>query len=128
MRRSSRCPEKRIESWGCGRNAVSSRDIRFLANGSAVEAIAVNPPASESVLRRAEPDRVDDAFPGFETEVPGDAWRDTIYRSRLGREAWRFAAIVAAIVLVIESLLAAAGARAGSRSAARPAGSMAPTP
>lgn len=95
---------------------------RFLADDSAVEAFAVNPPAAESDLRRVEPDGMSDVFPGYDIALPGEDWTDAIYGSRLGREAWRFAAVVAVIVLLIESLLAAAGARAGSRRGAGPAG------
>jgi hypothetical protein len=94
---------------------------RFLAEGRTVDAIAVNPPARESDLRRADRARLDEVFGGFDLAFvqPGD-WDRTVFRARLGSETWRAVAVLALLVLLIESFVAAAGARAASRPSSGP--------
>ncbi len=95
---------------------------QFRANGETLAVLAVNPPARESDLRRADRARLDEVFGGFDlTRVHPADWSRTVFRSRLGSETWRAVAGLALLVLLVESFVAAAGARAGARLAGGPA-------
>jgi hypothetical protein len=105
---------------------------RVLAGDSVLSVIAVNAPAIESDLRRANERRLREAFPGADivTADRPEAWSRQIFQQRVGREVWRPLALIALIVLLVETLVAATGAR---RAAARvhhaaPPPTRAPTP
>jgi hypothetical protein len=94
---------------------------RALAGDSTLAVFAVNPPARESDLDRADARAVRDAFAGWtvETADEPDEWTTDIYRERLGREIWRPFLLIALAVLLIEPIVAAAG-RLASRRGDRP--------
>jgi len=85
---------------------------RILAGDSVLALVAVNPPAAESNLERADERRLRNVFGGtpLVTADSPEAWGRRIYQQRVGREMWRWLALLALAVLVIESLVAATGA------------------
>jgi hypothetical protein len=84
---------------------------RILAGDSVLALVAVNPPAVESDLSRADARRVRSAFAGTEvlTADSPDEWARRIYQRRLGREMWRWLAVLALAILIVESFVAATG-------------------
>jgi hypothetical protein len=84
---------------------------RVLQAGSMIAAYVVNPPAVESLLRRASNERITRALPGWKVQFADDAdsWDDEIFDRRLGYEFWRLLVIVLLIVLVVEAIVAATG-------------------
>lgn len=106
-----------------GRDAVSSGAryqvpgepgiYTIFADRTPVSAFAVNPPARESRLVRADRRALEAALPGWDVDLVHDAsaWEDAIFRKRLGREAWRPLVLAALVVLILEALVAASGLR-----------------
>lgn len=92
---------------------------RVMAGDSTLALIAVNPPLEESDLRRTDVRRLAEAFPDFalETAESPAEWERRIFHQRVGREVWRWLALLAVLVLAVEMLVAAAGS--SSRAAAR---------
>jgi hypothetical protein len=86
---------------------------RVLAGDSTVALVAVNPPAAESDLRRADARRVREAFPEtrVETADQPEEWARRIFHQRVGREIWRLLALLALAALILEALVAASGVR-----------------
>jgi hypothetical protein len=84
---------------------------RILAGDSVLALVAVNPPAVESDLSRADARRVRSVFAGTEvlTADSPDEWARRIYQRRLGREMWRWLAVLALAILIMESFVAATG-------------------
>src|SRR5690606_22512558 len=85
----------------------------IFADRTPVSAFAVNPPARESRLVRADRRALEAALPGWDVDLVHDAsaWEDAIFRKRLGREAWRPLVLAALVVLILEALVAASGLR-----------------
>jgi hypothetical protein len=93
---------------------------RLIAGDSTVGAFAVNPPASESDLRRIDEDDLVEQLPGWPLHVTsGSGWRRAIFRERLGRELWRPLLVALLLILGTETLVAAAG-RARRRDGRQP--------
>jgi hypothetical protein len=90
---------------------------RVYAGERLVSAFAVNPPASESALERADRSRLRAALPGWQLDLadaPGE-WARKIFRHRVGREVWRPLVLLTLALLLLEGLIAAAGrARPGA--------------
>jgi len=86
---------------------------RVLADDSVLAIIAVNSPALESDLRRADVRRLREAFPAVDivTADRPEEWGRRIFQQRVGREIWRPLALIALLLLVLEALVAATGAR-----------------
>lgn len=108
-----RSPDGTIEpATGTIRLTGDAGVYTILHGDSTVGMVAVNPPALESDLRRADLRRLHDALPG--AEIIGadraDEWRARIFRERVGREIWRFLVLATVALLAIEALVAAAGA------------------
>ncbi|HEX7117411.1 MAG TPA: BatA domain-containing protein [Longimicrobiales bacterium] len=89
---------------------------RILAGDRTIGAFAVNPPASESDLARADEDALRAALPDWDVDIVDDAadWPESIFRRRLGREVWRPLLLFALATLLVEGLIAAGG-RAGRK-------------
>lgn len=117
-------PDGSIETVAPGsiyRLGPESGVYQFRADGETSAVLAVNPPARESDLRRADRARLDEVFGIFDlTRVRPDDWSRAVFRSRLGSETWRAVAALALLVLLVEAFVAAAGARAGARAAGGP--------
>ena len=94
---------------------------RVLQGGSMIAAYVVNPPAVESLLRRASDERIARALPGWKVEFADDAdsWDDEIFDRRLGYEFWRLLVIVLLVVLAVEAIVAATGRVQTAAAAAR---------
>ena len=86
-----------------------------------IAAYVVNPPAVESLLRRASDERIARALPGWKVEFADDAdsWDDEIFDRRLGYEFWRLLVIVLLVVLAVEAIVAATGRVQTAAAAAR---------
>ena len=84
---------------------------QVLQRGSIIAAYVVNPPASESVLRSANRDRIARALPKWKIEFADDAdsWNDEVFNRRLGYEMWRPILIALLLLLIAEALAAATG-------------------
>lgn len=95
---------------------------RVLAGDSVLDAVAVNPPARESLLQPAEAIAVVQAF-GLGVRIFADsaAWASAVFSSRQGDELWYPIVVIALLLLVIEGVVAASGAVPASRWSARPA-------
>lgn len=94
---------------------------RVLQGGSMIAAYVVNPPAVESLLRRASDERIARALPDWKVEFADDAdsWDDEIFDRRLGYEFWRLLVIVLLVVLAVEAIVAATGRVQTAAAAAR---------
>lgn len=92
-------------------DAIEPGVYRVVANGKAVGAFVVNPDATESVLRYADPKRAERVLAPLEVKRVDDAdgWRDNIYARRVGREFWRPLLLALLALLIGESLAAATG-------------------
>jgi hypothetical protein len=93
---------------------------RFMAADTTLSALAVNPAAAESDLRRMPDRRVRQTLAGWDPIISERArdWPDRIYRGRLGREVWQPFLSRVLTLLFIESLVAATGI--GRRKDTRP--------
>lgn len=89
---------------------------RVLHGDSVVAALAVNPPAAASDIRRVDPNRVGELLAGREVRV-ADArgWGGAIFRQRLGRDLALPFLAAAVLILLAEAAFAAAGRRSGTR-------------
>jgi len=124
-------PDGTIESAaGSYRFGGTAGVFSLLAGDSLVGMVAVNPPASESLLARADSRRLRDALGGTPvvTADRPDQWRDRIYRERVGREFWRVLVLVALALLVTEALVASLGASGTGRTGSMATGSKPATP
>jgi hypothetical protein len=82
----------------------------FVTGDSTVAVEAVNPPASESDLRRLDEAVMDARIGSNTTRVRRDgAWTRSIFQERRGPELWRILLALALALLVVESALAATG-------------------
>jgi hypothetical protein len=86
--------------------------VVFFANDSVSHAVAVNPPAQESDLTRADRRFVRGALGEAVrfAESPRE-WQRTIYHARLGSELWRPLLLLVLLLLLAELLVAASGRR-----------------
>lgn len=86
-----------------------------LRNDTVVERVAVNPPASESLLDRVTPEELEERVgPGLVRVDDLASWQRAIFTERQGPELWRPLLLAALLLLVAESWIATPGA-AGSR-------------
>jgi hypothetical protein len=78
---------------------------------SIIAAYVVNPPATESMLRYADRNRIQRALPDWNIEFADDAeaWTDDIFRRRLGFEMWRMLLAALLLLLIAEAIAAATG-------------------
>ena len=102
----------------------------ILQNDSILGLVAVNAPASESVLDPIESDELHALVPGAITEVADTArWTRALFSTGRGPEVWRWLLVAAVLVLLAESLVAAAGPSApGSESPRSSRATQDPTP
>jgi hypothetical protein len=80
---------------------------RVLAGGEVAVTYAVNPPPSESDLRRLTVETA--GLPGDVRAATLEDWPEVIYHRRLGRETTVALLVVALAVLLLESAVAATG-------------------
>jgi Aerotolerance regulator N-terminal len=84
---------------------------RALAGDSTLAVFAVNPPAWESQLARADARELASLLGAWDVQEADDPdeWDSEVYRERLGREIWRPLLLAALLILLIEAAVAAAG-------------------
>lgn len=82
---------------------------RAVRGGETVAAYAVNPSPEESDLGRAGAGAVREALGGSARLASADAWGDTIFERRLGREISWALILLALLLLAAESAIAATG-------------------
>jgi hypothetical protein len=117
-----------IDATSTVRGTSEAGTYAFLAGDTMVALVALNPPAAESRLAVLE--RRD-----FETAIGSDvdavsepqAWARTVFRTRVGGEAWWPFLLAAALLLIAESLLATSGNRL-RRNAPQPQAVASPAP
>lgn len=91
----------------------------FLAEDTTVAVLALNPPSSESRLEPLDRRDFESTIGSRVTSVSrADSWPRSVYRSRLGSEAWWPFLLAAALLLFLESFLASSG-RGGAQRAER---------
>jgi hypothetical protein len=102
----------------------------ILQNDSILGLVAVNAPASESVLDPIESDELHALVPGTITEVADTArWARALFSTGQGPEVWRWLLVATVLVLLAESLVAASGpSSAGSVSPFSSRATQDPTP
>jgi hypothetical protein len=85
---------------------------RFFAGDTLLQAVAVNPPAAASDLRRLAPRQARAALGGAAriTDSPG-GWARAVFHARLGHELWRPLLLAALLLLLVEAAVAASGRR-----------------
>ncbi len=93
----------------------------ILHSDSVVNLVAVNAPASESVLTPVESDDLEALLPGPMTMVSDSArWTRALFSTGQGPEVWRWLLAATVLVLLAENLVAASGPGAtGSTTSAR---------
>ncbi len=110
-------PEGRVVPLDEGRAYTRRAGLHSLLSGDSVVArVAVNIPAAESPLERAEVQSLQRLYgPGFEV-VPRDGWEQGIFSVRQGPEVWWPLVLGALLCLLLESWIAASGLRQERRS------------
>jgi hypothetical protein len=106
-------PDGRIEPAAPGdyRLGPDAGVYRVHTGDSVAALLAVNPPPGESDLARVDNRRLASLVSGSDVERADNAaeWDRDIFRSRLGRELWRPALLLALLLLAVEALVAASG-------------------
>lgn len=94
------------------RDTGSPGIYEVLEDDSVVARRAVNPPTSESLLRRLDAAEAAGRIPGPAQTVSGsEDWTSRIFLQRRGGEPWRILLLAALALLIGEGLLAAGGPR-----------------